>query len=274
MGARYLHDLADVCRSTGYLVILVDGWEHRARGSGGYNDGKPDHVMLHHTGSPPSSDGWPDANYCTFGDEDAPLCNLYLSRAAEIYICAAGATNTNGTGDCPHLSPDTMNSSAIGIEANGGYGHPWPDVQQDAYLKLVSTLCSAYGIAHDHVESHAEWAPSRKVDPAGESRWAKGSATWNEDAFRGDLGHTDAGEGFLMALTDAQQQEMYDRVMGSLPGTYSTEQRGPGGSGDGVRRFVMDDQDGNYVVTQNQYVAALLEQMMAMLDAMNAKLGP
>ena len=257
MGSRYLHDLADVMRSTGYRVILVDGWEHRARGSGGYNDGKPDHVMLHHTGSPPSSDGWPDANYCTFGDEDAPLCNLYLSRTAEIYICAAGATNTNGTGDCPHLSPDTMNSSAIGIEANGGYGHPWPDIQQDAYLTLVTALCDAYNIPHDHVESHAEYAPSRKVDPAGESRWAHGSATWDEHAFRADLDDTDSG-GFLMALSDQQQQELYDRIMGTTPGPYADEQRGLGGSGDGHRRFALDDQDGNYIVSMLQTIAAKL----------------
>jgi hypothetical protein len=459
LGSRFLLDLADVCRRTGYNVIEVDDWQHRARGSGGYNDGKPDHVMLHHTGSPPSSDGWPDVNYCTFNDDDSPLCNLYLSRVPEIYVCAGGATNTNGTGDCPHLSPDTMNSSAIGIEAGNHGGHPWPAVQQDAYLELVSVLCDAYGIPHAHVEGHFEWAPSRKVDPAGESSWAAGTATWNMDTFRADLGtpstayahgidvskwqgridwpqvqaagytwcatrtwdrdlhatdetfaynrdgmafarwrllyywlepgrvdegvdefftavgqlrpgegamldaeedgitedecvrwceaveartglpcavytggytaggvlwrstrlfngqrarifaaytseaeargHADGiawdawqysstgtvpgvnancdldridnGDaftrccggtpqdgGFLMALTDQQQQELYDRIMGSLPGPYSDEQRGPGGSGDGKRRFAMDDQDGNYLVTMLQTIAAKL----------------
>ena len=187
MGARYLTDLANVCWRAGYPVIEVEGWQTRARGSGGYNDGKPDHVCIHHTGSPPSSDGWPDVNYCTYNDDDAPLCNLYLSRVGEIYVCAAGATNTNGTGDCPHLSPDTMNSSAIGIEANNHGGHPWPEVQQDAYLALVAVLCDAYGIPHAHVESHAEWAPSRKVDPAGESSWAAGTATWDMYDFRDDL---------------------------------------------------------------------------------------
>ena len=261
MGSRYLTDLDEVCRRTGYPVIEVDDWQYRARGSGGYNSGKPDHVMCHHTGSPPSSDGWGDVNYCTFGDEDAPLANLVLSRVPEIFICAGGATNTNGTGDCPHLSPDTMNSSAIGIEASNHGGEPWNERQQDAYIKLVQQLCSAYNIPHAHVESHAEWAPTRKVDPAGQSAWSPDTGTWDMNLFRGDLG--DGGSstgGFLMALTDQQQKDLYDRVMGSLPGEYSTEQRGSGGSGDGVRRFAMDDQDGNYIVSMLQTIMAKLEE--------------
>ena len=187
MGARYLTDLAEVCRLTGYPVIELDGWESRARGSGGYGTGKPDHVMCHHTASPPSADGWGDANYCTFADDDAPLANIVLSRVPELFICAAGATNTNGSGDCPHLAPDTMNSSAVGVEAcNDGLGEAWPEGQQSCYVRLVTELCYAYNIPVAHVESHAQYAPSRKVDPAGPSRWAD-VGTWNMDLFRADL---------------------------------------------------------------------------------------
>ena len=32
-----------------------------------------------------------------------------------------------------------------------------------------------------------------------------------------------------MALTDQQQQELYDRIMGTTPGPYADEQRGLGG---------------------------------------------
>ena len=51
MGDSYLVDLDDVMRRTGYTVIEVDGWQTVHVGLGGFNDGKPDHVMCHHTAS-------------------------------------------------------------------------------------------------------------------------------------------------------------------------------------------------------------------------------
>ena len=67
---------------------------------------------------------------------------------------------------------------AIGIEAgNNGIGEPWSDAQQDAYVKWLRSVDAAYGITADRVHSHQEWAPTRKSDPAGPSRWAT-SGTW------------------------------------------------------------------------------------------------
>lgn len=189
MGDRYLVDLADVCRRSGRPVVDVDGWQTRSRGSGGYDDAKPDHVMVHHTASPPSSDGWPDVEYCTFWDDDAPLCNLYLDRAGTIYVCAAGATNTNGAGSdpCRHIADDTMNTAAIGIEAgNDGRGERWPAAQLDAYVATCAELCAGYAIPTGRIHAHAEWAPARKTDPAGPDRYAAGAGTWTMDAFRAD----------------------------------------------------------------------------------------
>jgi hypothetical protein len=101
---------------------------------------------------------------------------------------AAGATNTNGSGTCPHCgTTDNMNTRAIGIEAgNNGTGEPWPAAQQDAYLVLCRVLCSHYGIANEAVQFHATYAPSRKIDPAGPSRWAP-SGTWPLDPFQADV---------------------------------------------------------------------------------------
>ena len=189
MGSRYLTDLADVVRGAGLTCHEESGWQTRARGSGGYNSGLPNHVMIHHTASGASSDGQPDVSYIAYGSGDAPLSNLYLSRSGECWVIAAGATNTNGSGadPCGTIANDSMNSSAIGIEAgNNGTGEPWPQAQQEAYTRLVRALCDHYAIPTGRVHSHAEWAPSRKIDPAGPSRWA-GSGTWNEDAFRGDV---------------------------------------------------------------------------------------
>jgi len=188
MGSRYLTDLADVCRAAGLAVIEVDGWQTRARGSGGYDSGQPGHVIVHHTASGPGSDGWPDVNYCCYGDEDAPIGNLYLSRDGTVYVMAGGASNTNGSGHdpCGIVPDDGMNSRSVAVEAgNGGTGEPWPSAQQDAYVRLCAALLAAYGIPVGQLHAHFEWT-TRKVDPAGESAYAAGGAMWNMDAFRGD----------------------------------------------------------------------------------------
>jgi hypothetical protein len=142
--------------------------------------------MVHHTASGPSSDGWPDVNYCTYGSADKPLANLYLSRDGTTYVMAAGATNTNGKGGpLDGVPADSMNTHAVGIEAgNNGTGEPWPEAQQNAYLVMVAALQQAY--AMPYARAHWEWAPGRKVDPAGPSRWAS-SGSWNMDAFRADV---------------------------------------------------------------------------------------
>ena len=208
MGDRYLTDLAHVLRQGGLDVVEVDGWESRARGSGGYGPGDPSVVMVHHTGSPPSSSGEGDANYCTFGDSDAPLANLCLDRDGVWWVCAAGATNTNGKGGPLGSVPaDCMNTAAIGVEANGGYGSPWPAVQTSSYTAGALALCDAYGIVE--VYGHAEWAPDRKVDPAGPSPWATGNDTWDMGAFRADVWNL---EGVEMALTDDDVKRVAEAV--------------------------------------------------------------
>jgi hypothetical protein len=189
MAGLYLTDLAAVCRAAGLTVYEQDGWQFRARSSGGYDTGRPTHVMVHHTASGPGSDGWPDADYCSFVSDIRPVANLYLDRQGAVYVLAAGATNTNGAGvdPCGDVPDDSMNTHAIGIEAgNDGVGEPWPDVQQDAYVVLVAALDAAYSIPPERVHSHAEWTPDgRKIDPAGPSRF--GSSTWNMDLFRDEL---------------------------------------------------------------------------------------
>ena len=191
MGSRYLDSLATVCRAAGLVVHEVDGWERRARGSGGYDSGRPTHVMVHHTASNPGSDPDGDVAYITSGSENAPIANLYLSRSGEVWVIAGGATNTNGSGSAPWpggCPDDSMNTHAIGIEAaNNGVGEPWPHAQQTAYVALCGALCASYDIGADLVRAHHEWAPGRKIDPAGQSMYASGSSSWQMPPFRDDV---------------------------------------------------------------------------------------
>src|SRR5574343_43777 len=183
MGSIWLTDLADVCRATGLTVGEVDGWRIRSRSSGGF-----DAVLgasAHHTASNPATDGAPDVRYIT---------NLYLDRGGQVWVIAAGATNTCGKGG-PWLDigQDQANRTTIGVEmANNGVGEPWPAVQQHAAVTLYRAIWSHYGARFGWTDprrifAHKEWAPGRKIDPAGPSMWATSAGIWDMDAFRDDV---------------------------------------------------------------------------------------
>lgn len=187
-GGRMLTDLADVLRSAGVPVEEVDGWPFRARSGAGYASSGPVAIIVHHTASGPGNDGVRDVQRLTYECDVKPMSNLYLDRGGRWWVCAAGATNTNGKGGpLGPLPKDSANSRVIGIEAgNNGIGEPWPDVMQDSYVAGVAALAGAYGIAPAHVFAHHEWAPSRKIDPAGPSRFGavNTNQSWEMGRFR------------------------------------------------------------------------------------------
>lgn len=171
MGSRYLDELADELRAAGVAVLEWDGWQTRARSSGGYDAGRPSCTVWHHTASTASLES--DAAYCATGAADAPICNLIIGRDGRVAVIAAGATNTNGKGgpftlaDGTLVAADTMNVHAVGLElANAGTGEPYPPAQIDAAF-AASLVCSRIiGRGADNALEHVEWAPGRKIDPA------------------------------------------------------------------------------------------------------------
>jgi hypothetical protein len=187
-GGRMLVDLADVLRRAGLRVEEVDGWQFRSRGGAGFAQSGPIGIIVHHTASGPHSDGLRDVQVLTFECDVKPMANLYLDRRGTWWVCAAGATNTNGKGGpLGPLPKDSANSRVIGIEAgNNGIGERWPDVMQDSYVAGVAALAEAYRVDTAHVYAHHEWAPGRKVDPAGPSRFGSvnGHTSWSMGSFR------------------------------------------------------------------------------------------
>lgn len=192
MGAIWLRDLPDVIDAAGLEVSTYEGWETRSRSSGGYDEVWA--VFCHHTASNTSAES--DTHYMWAADssnDDTPVGALYLGRDGAVIVGAAGATNCQGKGGpwpSSHgsIPLDKGNCYGIAIEAaNNGTGEPWPIAQQEAYVTLVAALCDHYGLdmARD-VVAHCEWAPTRKIDPAGESKWATGSSSWDMDSFRTD----------------------------------------------------------------------------------------
>ena len=259
MGSVYLTGLAAWCREAGLTVIEVDGWQTRARGSGGYDSGRPWCIMWHHTASKTSAEN--DVNYICFGNPDAPVSNLYLARNGDVHVCAAGATNTNGKGGPVTMSKgtiplDSMNTYAVGIEAgNDGVGEPWPQAQIDAYFALNNILTAKLGLRPSDCCTHQVWAPSRKIDPA---TAAAVQGPWRPDST------TSSG---TWSLTDVQD-EAIERATGTLPPpdpspplpppedddmqriTAALDKNGTIWIGDGITRRALDsmEQFSNYVI--------------------------
>jgi hypothetical protein len=190
MGSIWLHNLPDALE--GMDVRLWSGWENRSRSSGGFNALMG--VIVHHTASQTSLES--DCNWMwnNPSNENSPVGSLYLARDGQVVIGCAGAANTAGKGGPWTNSKGTVpldqgNSNTINIEAgNNGVGEQWPTAQQDAYVELCARLCAYYDFDPlRDIYAHFEWAPTRKIDPAGNSRYASGGSMWNMDLFRGDV---------------------------------------------------------------------------------------
>lgn len=199
MSGRYLVELADVLRSAGLAVVEQDGWQTRARSSGGYADGRPWCVMWHHTASSTTPEN--DASYCSYGSENAPVCNLLVDREGVVWVLAAGATNTNGKGEARPFSrgtvpADSMNTYAVGMEiCSDGVGGAYPPAQIEACFGASLAVTAWLGLEPDDADEHSTYAVGRKIDPATADAvggsWSPSSSnssgSWSVDDLRAEL---------------------------------------------------------------------------------------
>ncbi len=155
----------------GLDVGFVPGWQ--TRGSSSFNP--HGHVVHHDAGSHWTTP--PGILIAGRSDLPGPLCNFALGRDGKVWMVAAGRANHSGLGGWRGL---VGNSAVWGTEANNaGTGETWPDVQIDAFARLCAATCDFSGFTAEMVCRHAEWAPTRKIDPAGP--WEDGH-DWSRDA--------------------------------------------------------------------------------------------
>ncbi len=184
----------------GLRVELVPGWE--TRGSSSF---APACVVDHWTAGPRGTTGRPSLNVVTFGREGlaGPLCNVYLARDGVCVVVASGRANHAGLGGFRGL---VGNSAAYGIEAECGGDGDWTPAMRVAYPRLSAALLSGLGRDASWVCGHNEWAPTRKID----------IRDWPMSAMRSQvaalLANPQPPKGFLMALSDAEQNEVRDTL--------------------------------------------------------------
>ena len=227
MGANYLTPLADWLRAAGLAVVEQDGWKTRSRSSGGFDPGRPWAVFWHHTASSTSPKN--DADYCSYGSADRPICNLLIVRDGAVWVLAAGATNTNGKGGPFAVSrgtipTDSANTHVLGVEiANNGTGEPYPQAQIDAAFTASVTVAGRLGLEPSDVCTHQVWAPTRKVDPATSAAvqgpWrpgsCTGSGTWDLADLRAECARRATANGTGeddMPLNDEDLRKIAEKV--------------------------------------------------------------
>lgn len=194
--------LRKVLEAAGQKCVELAGYnyltESRQSDGQGFPAPGPYGLVFHHTASSLASAA-SDHRYLAIGHQYHPVSNVCLGmRNGEAVwgLVAAGASNTNGAGgpfrSSVGLVPkDEGNHYLMAIEVSiDGQGETWPKKLTDAAIAGIAAIAKAYHFKASDVLAHGEWAPTRKVDPAGPTEdktlgVSTGAASlWNMAPFR------------------------------------------------------------------------------------------
>ncbi|MCA1624155.1 MAG: N-acetylmuramoyl-L-alanine amidase [Acidobacteria bacterium] len=127
-------------------------------------------VICHHTAGPDPYPGakndFPSISVIRNGRAGlaGPLAQYGLGWNGTVYIVSAGLSYHAGSGSWKGVSG---NQYFIGIEAEDKGDGDWTDEQLDCYPRLVASICQHLKAGPEWVCGHKEYAPRRKIDPAG-----------------------------------------------------------------------------------------------------------
>lgn len=155
--------MADVLRGAGVPVVEYPGWRTRYRADGPYN---PRAVMWHHDASAPGpSPSVPD--FLASPANNGAQC--WVDTAGAWWLIAAGRMWHAGTGISWGVIPaNAGNTYAIGIETDHTVNEAWPSAQLSSLRRGTAALMRRLGASpHNALVGHKEYAPGRKIDPAG-----------------------------------------------------------------------------------------------------------
>jgi N-acetylmuramoyl-L-alanine amidase len=124
---------------------------------------KPNYVMIHHTAQNST-----DHTVRTFHNQKVGVSSHYvIGRDGKIIQMVNDYYRAHHAGAGRWGTDTDLNSSSIGIELdNNGTTDPWPDVQIQALIQLLSYLKESYKIPQANFIGHMDYAPTRKIDPS------------------------------------------------------------------------------------------------------------
>ena len=130
---------------------------------------RPTLVVLHHT-----SNNSTDRALTTLTSPERKVSAHYLiGRDGEIIQLVEETQRAWHAGESWWGGNIDVNSASIGIELDNNGDEPFPDVQIDALLGLLTDLQQRYNIPRANFIGHADVAPGRKVDPSAWFPWRR-----------------------------------------------------------------------------------------------------
>lgn len=124
---------------------------------------KPNYVMIHHTAQTSL-----EQTVRTFHNQKVGVSSHYvIARDGKIVQMVNDYFRAHHAGAGKWGNDTDLNSSSIGIELdNNGTTDPWPEVQVQALVQLLSYLKKTYNIPQANFIGHMDYAPTRKNDPS------------------------------------------------------------------------------------------------------------
>jgi hypothetical protein len=215
----------------GIPFVEEPGWRTRENSRGW---GEVEAFLLHHTGD--DAPDTADLKVVTEGRPglSGPLCNAGLDDGGRVHLVAAGAANHAGGGDAavlraaiakgplpaPRYSHDQLGQypdAVIGNPRMAGVESFYYAEDSPAQRQMMTRLAAAW-IDGMNRQNGTAWGAERVL---GHREWQRGKVdprvfgTDSLDKMRAEVAaYLKAGPngGFLMALDDKQQQELYDRA--------------------------------------------------------------
>lgn len=215
---QFTLELVAEWRRLGAEVTFEPGWETSGNGqSADYEGGN-----VHHTGVGSSAlDPYPSKRLLVVGRPDlaGPLCNTSgpwcpVNRP-RIHVVAAHPANHGGASGGRSMGPMPVtrlyNPRSYGHEIDYGGNVAMAPGQYRAALIFTRGLANVLRRSVEWIRAHAETSVTGKWDPG----YAPGR-TIDMARFRAEAAALTPGNpgGFLMALDDHQQQEVYDAIVG------------------------------------------------------------
>jgi hypothetical protein len=127
------------------------------------------------------------------------ISNAYTALDGHVTLIASGPTYTEGSGGPLGLIPANGANTVCFSNEIASWGQPnsvYPVPQQFSAVCLAAVVADLAAKQYSWTEpawhpwrnfAHFEWAPDRKVDPRGISRWSPNGGMWDMDLFRAEI---------------------------------------------------------------------------------------